>query len=423
MAYSCAHTPTLLLLMFFPTLVMFLCFTFFPSSAYAIKSVRVIPDDQLSTEAKALLTWKASLQNYSFAALSSWKLTSPTPSPNVNTSNSTTTTTSAASSRTAPCKWFGITCNKAKTTVVQISLSEVELQEDFEAKYCIGTGTFGRVYKAVLSTGHVVALKKFHPLEGEVIVDEKSFADEIRVLIDIRHQNIVKLYGFCSHPQCMFLVYEYMEKGSLASILSNQAEVGELNWSKRVNVIKSVANTLSYLHHNCTPPIIHRDISTKNILLDLELEARVSDFGIARLLKPDSSNWTSPKGTYGYIAPELAYTMVLTEKCDVYSFGVVALETIMGRHPGELISSLTSLDAQKMLLKDLLDSRITFPSDQIVAKDVVSIVRIAIACLHSHPQSRPTMHQVSKELLFLQPSFVEHFHTITLGDLNDIEIQ
>ncbi|XP_043723503.1 MDIS1-interacting receptor like kinase 2-like [Telopea speciosissima] len=299
----------------------------------------------------------------------------------------------------------------------------IQATEDFDSKYCIGIGTYGNVYKATLPTGHVVALKKFHPLEGETIVNEESFGNEIRMLTEIRHRNIVKLYGFCSHPQCMFLVSEYMEKGSLAHILSNQADAMELDWLKRVNVIKSVANALSYLHHDCIPPIIHRDISSKNVLLDLELEARVSDFGIARLLKPDSSNWTSLKGTYGYIAPELAYTMALTEKCDVYSFGAVALETIMGRHPKELISSFTSLVGQKMLLRDLLDPCLTFPSDHKVSKDIVSIVRIALACLRNHPQSRPSMHQVSKELLVLRQSFVEHFHAITLGDLNDIDVQ
>ncbi|XP_042485127.1 MDIS1-interacting receptor like kinase 2-like [Macadamia integrifolia] len=299
----------------------------------------------------------------------------------------------------------------------------IQETENFDSKYCIGTGTFGNVYKVVLPTGHVVALKKFHPLEGETIVNDESFGNEMRILTEIRHRNIVKLYGFCFHPRCMFLVYEYMEKGSLARILSNQAEAIGLDWLKRVNVIKSVANALSYLHNDCIPPIIHRDISSKNILLDLELEARVSDFGIARLLKPDSSNWTSLKGTHGYIAPELAYTMAIIEKFDVYSFGVLALEKIMGRHPGELISSLTSIVGQKMLLRDMLDPCLTSPSDQKVAKDVISIVRIALACLRSHPQSPPTMYQVLEELLVLRPSVVEHFHTISIGDLNDIDVQ
>ncbi|KAK9930096.1 hypothetical protein M0R45_027153 [Rubus argutus] len=96
------------------------------------------------------------------------------------------------------------------------------------------------------------------------------------------------------------------------------------------------------MHHDCMPPIVHRDISSKNILLDSEYEACVSDFGTAKFLNPDSANWTACAGTLGYVAPELAYTMEVNEKCDVYSFGVLALETIMGRHPGDLISSLSS---------------------------------------------------------------------------------
>ncbi|XP_043692763.1 MDIS1-interacting receptor like kinase 2-like [Telopea speciosissima] len=137
----------------------------------------------------------------------------------------------------------------------------IQATEDFDAKCCIGNGSSGSVYKAVLPTGHVVTLKKFHPLEGNATVNEESFGNEIRVLTEIRYRNIVKLYGFCSHPRCTFLVYEYMQKGSLASILSNQAEAVEFDWVKRVNVIKSVANALSYLHHDCIPPIIHRDIT------------------------------------------------------------------------------------------------------------------------------------------------------------------
>ncbi|XP_042483866.1 MDIS1-interacting receptor like kinase 2-like [Macadamia integrifolia] len=157
----------------------------------------------------------------------------------------------------------------------------IQATENFDSKYCIGTGTSANVYKAVLPTSHVVALKKFHPLEGETIVNDESFRNEMRILTEIRHRNIAKLYGCCFHPRCMFLVYEYMEKGTLARILSKQAEAIRFDWLKRVNVIKSVANALSYLHNECIPPIIHLDISSKNILLDLELKARVSDFGIA----------------------------------------------------------------------------------------------------------------------------------------------
>nr|POE82081.1 isoform 2 of probable leucine-rich repeat receptor-like protein kinase [Quercus suber] len=124
-----------------------------------------------------------------------------------------------------------------------------------------------------------------------------------------------------------------------------------------------------------------------------------SDFGIARPLNPDSSNLTTLAGTYGYIAPELAYTMVVNEKCDVYSFGVVVLETIMGRHPGELISSLASSSARHIMLKDVLDPRLSPHINQTIAQNVVLVVTLALACLRSNPKSRPTMKHVSQEIL------------------------
>ncbi|XP_042479641.1 MDIS1-interacting receptor like kinase 2-like [Macadamia integrifolia] len=187
----------------------------------------------------------------------------------------------------------------------------------------------------MLSTDQVVAVKKLHqPLPDECEnANIQTFRNEICALTKLRHRNIVKLYGFCSSAQHSLLVYEYFERGSLAKILQNNELASEMDWIKKVNVIKGVANALSYMHHDCSPPIIHRDISSNNILLDEEYEACVSDFGITRLLKPDSSNWTSQVGTWGYVAPELAYTMKVTRKCDVYSFGVLTLEMLMGRHP------------------------------------------------------------------------------------------
>lgn len=121
---------------------------------------------------------------------------------------------------------------------------------------------------------------------------QKQFVNGIQALTEIRHRNIVKFYGFCSHTRHSFLVYEYLERGSLATILSNEATAAELDWSTRVNVTKGVAHVLSYMHRDCFPPILHRDVSSKNVLLDLEYEAHVLDFGTAKLLKPDSCNWS-----------------------------------------------------------------------------------------------------------------------------------
>ncbi|CAL5386048.1 unnamed protein product [Camellia sinensis] len=161
------------------------------------------------------------------------------------------------------------------------------------------------------------------------------------------------------------IVYEYLKRGSLATIFNKDEEAKELDWPKRVNIIKGVASALSYMHHDCTPPIVHRDISSNNVLIDEEYEARVSDFGIAKLLKLDSSNWSAFAGTYRYVAPELACTMKVTEKCDVYSFGVLALEVIEGKHPGDFIMSLLTPAVESIQLKDVLDQRLSLPSPDV----------------------------------------------------------
>ena len=118
-----------------------------------------------------------------------------------------------------------------------------------------------------------------------------------------RSWNVIKLFGFCSHPQQSFLVYEFLEGGSIKDLLSNKEEEVSFDWIRRANVVKGVADALSYMHHNCSPPIVHQDISSKNILLDSKYEAHISDFGTARFLKIDSSHWTSFVGTFGYTAP------------------------------------------------------------------------------------------------------------------------
>ncbi|XP_010256368.1 PREDICTED: probable leucine-rich repeat receptor-like protein kinase At1g35710 [Nelumbo nucifera] len=295
----------------------------------------------------------------------------------------------------------------------------IKATKNFDSKFCIGSGSCGTVYKAAVQPGKVVAVKKLHSMKSQEIVDDTSLRNEASMLGTIRHRNIVKLHAFCEHPKCKFLIYEYIERGSLAAMLHNDVEAAALDWVKRLNIIKGVAHALFYMHHGCSPPIVHRDMSSKNILLDSEFEARVSDFGTARLLNPYSSNRSILVGTYGYIAPELAYTMAVTEKCDVYSFGVVVLETIMGRHPGELISSLSSLVARDLLVKDVLDPRLMPPMDQI-AQDVIYVIMLASTCLRSDPKFRPTMQKVSQELANRRHSFAQPIDVLSLHQLKDL---
>ncbi|XP_050243562.1 MDIS1-interacting receptor like kinase 2-like isoform X1 [Quercus robur] len=294
----------------------------------------------------------------------------------------------------------------------------IEATEDFDIRYCIGTGGYGSVYKAQLPNGKVVALKKLHRLEAEDPNFDKSFRNEVKILTEIRHRNIVKLHGYCLHKRCMFLVYEYMERGSLFCVLRNNAEAVELDWMKRVNIIKSIAHALSYMHHESVPVIVHRDISSNNILLNSELEAFVSDFGTARLLDSETSNQTLIAGTYGYIAPELAYTMKVTEKSDVYSFGVVALEILMGRHPGELLTSLSS--SQSVMLNEILDKRLP-PPNRLVAQDVFLVAAISFACLRAKPKSRPTMKSVSQEFLCHKKPIMNPLHAVSVWQLRNQE--
>ncbi|KAL6312013.1 hypothetical protein AAG906_017697 [Vitis piasezkii] len=232
------------------------------------------------------------------------------------------------------------------------------------SKQCIGTGGYGTVYKAELPTG---------------------FKSEIHALTQIRHRNIVKLYGFSLFAENSFLVYEFMEKGSLRNILRNDEEAEKLDWIVRLNIVKGVAKALSYMHHDCSPPIIHRDISSNNVLLDSEYEAHVSDFGTARLLKSDSSNWTSFAGTFGYTAPASS-------------------------------SSTSPSTADHFLLNDAMDQRPSPPVNQ-VAKEVEVAVKLAFACLRVNPQSRLTMQQVARALSTQRPPLSKPFSMITLGEL------
>ncbi|XP_047965523.1 MDIS1-interacting receptor like kinase 2-like [Salvia hispanica] len=296
----------------------------------------------------------------------------------------------------------------------------IEATLDFDLRYCIGTGAYGSVYRALLPTGRVVAVKKLHGFEGDNPTFDSSFRNEAEVLSQIRHCHIVKLYGFCMHQRSMFLIYDYMERGSLFGVLKDEEEAVELNWKKRVNVVKGIANALSYMHHDCSPPILHRDISSSNILLDSEFEGCLSDFGTARVLDPDSSNQTLLVGTRGYIAPELAFTMVVTEKCDVYSFGVLALEVMFGDHPGDFVSSMTMMKrstqvAQNMMVQQLLDKRLPSPDEDVrVSREVAGVVKTALKCISSDPKSRLPMKEVAQELAKHPPGLPIPFRSISV---------
>ncbi|KAK3221047.1 hypothetical protein Dsin_015017 [Dipteronia sinensis] len=196
-----------------------------------------------------------------------------------------------------------------------------------------------------------------------------------------------------------------MEKGSLAEILSNENEARELDWEKRSKVIKGVAHALSYMHHDRVPPIIHRDISSKNVLLNTDMEAHVSDFGTAKFLslihligQQLQAHMATLLQVNIYSFSELAYTMAVTEKCDVYSFGVLVLEILMGRHPRELISDINSSHDRIVDLKTMLDPRLSHPLTPKLTQELSLMLNTALSCLYFNAESRPPMRAVSQQL-------------------------
>ncbi|KAF8783724.1 hypothetical protein HU200_000156 [Digitaria exilis] len=202
--------------------------------------------------------------------------------------------------------------------------------ENFSKSNKIGEGGFGSVYKGQLKNGTIIAVKV---LSSESRQGAREFLNELMSISDVSHDNLVKLYGYCSEGDQRILVYNHLQNNSLAQTLlgSNHSNI-QFNWKTRVNICLGIARGLAYLHHGVNPHIVHRDIKASNILLDRDLTPKISDFGLAKLLPPNATHVsTRVAGTLGYLAPEYAIRGQVTRKSDVYSFGVLLLEIVSGR--------------------------------------------------------------------------------------------
>ncbi|KAL1207445.1 putative LRR receptor-like serine/threonine-protein kinase [Cardamine amara subsp. amara] len=280
-------------------------------------------------------------------------------------------------------------------------------------KEVIGRGSFGAVYRGKLPDGKEVAVKvRFDRTQ----LGADSFINEVQLLSQIRHQNLVSFEGFCYEPKQQILVYEYLPGGSLADHLYGpRSKRHSLNWVSRLKVAVDAAEGLDYLHNGSEPRIIHRDVKCSNILLDKEMNAKVSDFGLSKqFTKADASHVTTVvKGTAGYLDPEYYSTLQLTEKSDVYSFGVVLLELICGREPlthsGSPDSFNLVLWARPNLQAGAFEIVDDILKDTFDPESMRKAASIAIRCVERDASGRPPIAEVLtqlKEAYTLQLSYL-----------------
>ncbi|KAK2971251.1 hypothetical protein RJ640_014259 [Escallonia rubra] len=271
----------------------------------------------------------------------------------------------------------------------------------------LGQGGQGTVYKGMLTDGRIVAIKK-SKIENEGKLEQ--FINEVVILSQINHRNVVKLHGCCLETEVPMLVYEFIPNGTLFEYIHDEHVELPLTWDMRLRIAAEIAGALSYLHSAASVPIYHRDIKSTNILLDEKYRAKVADFGTSRSISVDQTHLTTRvMGTFGYLDPEYFQSNQLTEKSDVYSFGVVLAELLTGQRP---ISSTRSEEARSLATHFLLamaENRVFDIIDARVAKDggkeeIWGVANLAKRCLNLDGRRRPTMKEVAMELEGLRMS-------------------
>ena len=304
----------------------------------------------------------------------------------------------------------------------------------FNENRILGKGGQGTVYKGMLVDGRIVAIKKCNTVdEGNL----EQFINEIIILSQINHRNVVKLLGCCLETQVPLLVYEFIPNGTLFQYLHEEnEEFPLLTWEMRLRIATEVAGALSYLHSSASLPIYHRDIKSSNILLDEKYRAKVADIGTSKSVTIEQTHVTTlVYGTFGYLDPEYFQTSQFTDKSDVYSFGVVLIELLTGEKP---VSSTRSQESRNLStyfihsvkenrLFDILDTQVRNEENK---KEVVAIANLAKRCLHMNGRKRPTMTEIVMELegvqkiSHVQPNFeeLEYVTNEEMGPWNDVSI-
>uniref|UniRef100_A0A175YD77 non-specific serine/threonine protein kinase n=1 Tax=Daucus carota subsp. sativus TaxID=79200 RepID=A0A175YD77_DAUCS len=287
------------------------------------------------------------------------------------------------------------------TAFQKLDFTVLDVVECIKDGNVIGRGGAGIVYHGKMPNGVDIAVKKLVGIGANS--HDYGFKAEICTLGNIRHRNIVKLLAFCTNKDTNLLVYEYMRNGSLGEALHGKKS-GILGWHLRYKVAVEAAKGLCYLHHDCSPLIVHRDVKSNNILLNSSYEAHVADFGLAKYLMDGdaSQSMSAIAGSYGYIAPEYAYTMRVDEKSDVYSFGVVLLELITGRRPvgdfGDGVDIVQwakiTTNFHKEKANQIFDKKLS----NVPREEAEHLFFVSMLCIQDNSIQRPTMREVVQML-------------------------
>lgn len=294
---------------------------------------------------------------------------------------------------------------KGSVIVMDYSLLQSSTN-NFGESEIIGEGGFGCVYKARLDENLYVAVKR---LDGGTQDAIKEFQTEVDLLSKIQHPNIITLLGYCVHDETKLLVYELMLNGSLETQLHGPSSGSNLTWHCRMKIALDTARGLEYLHENCKPSVIHRDLKSSNILLDSSFNAKLSDFGLAVMDGAQNKNYIKLSGTLGYVAPEYLLDGKLTDKSDVYAFGVVLLELLLGRRPVEKLAESQCQSIVTWAMPQLTDrSKLPNIVDPVIRytmdlKHLYQVAAVAVLCVQPEPSYRPLITDVLHSLIPLVP--------------------
>ncbi|KAF3571229.1 hypothetical protein F2Q69_00061175 [Brassica cretica] len=281
----------------------------------------------------------------------------------------------------------------------------------YDESRILGQGGQGTVYKGILPDNSIVAIKKARLGDNSQV---EQFINEVLVLSQINHRNVVKLLGCCLETEVPLLVYEFINSGTLFDHLHGSLFGPSLTWDQRLRIAVEIAGTLAYLHSSASIPIIHRDVKTANILLDENLTAKVADFGASRLIPMDKEQLTTMvQGTIGYLDPEYYHTGLLNEKSDVYSFGVVVMELLTGQkvlcferpqQSKHLVNYIASA-LKENRLHEVIDEKVINENNW---KEIEEAVRVAMECTRVTGEERPLMKEVAAKLEGLRVTKAKH---------------